>query len=166
MYASAMTKRGPRGPVPIYQVIIKAIKDDIAAGTLRPGQALPTEAEMCTIHQASRLTVRRALEVLREEDVIYTVRAEGSYVGPRDAPQIREPWEFEKIASEFADRIKRGDLKPDEVLPSQSELIEQYGVAKKTARAAMALLRDQGWVYTVPTIGTFVASRDKWPTES
>ncbi|MEU6791320.1 GntR family transcriptional regulator [Nonomuraea wenchangensis] len=159
-----MTKRGPRGPVPIYQVIVNAIKGDLASGKLKPGQALPTEAEMCAIHQASRLTVRRALEVLREEDVIYTIRAEGSYVGPRDAPQIREPWAFEKIAAEVVSSIKRGDYKPDEVLPSQSEIMERYGVAKKTARAAVALLRDQGWVYTVSAIGTFVAARDQWPT--
>jgi DNA-binding GntR family transcriptional regulator len=152
--------------VPIYQVIVNAIKDDIAAGALKPGQALPTEAEMCATHQASRLTVRRALEVLREADVIYTIRADGSYVGPRDAPQIREPREFEKIAAVLAEGIKRGDYKPDQVLPSQLELIEQYGVAKKTASAAVALLREQGWVYTVPAIGTFTASRDKWPTES
>ncbi|MEV0379740.1 GntR family transcriptional regulator [Nonomuraea sp. NPDC050643] len=149
--------------MPIYQVIVNAIKADIAAGKLKPGQALPTEAEMCATHQASRLTVRRALEVLREEDVIYTIRAEGSYVGPRDAPQIREPWEHEKIAAELVEGIKRGDYQPDQVLPSQLELVEQYGVAKKTASAAVALLREQGWVYTVPAIGTFVTSRDKWP---
>ncbi|MFI6497119.1 GntR family transcriptional regulator [Nonomuraea typhae] len=161
-----MTKRGPRGPVPIYQVIANAIKDDIAAGKLKAGQALPTEGEMCEIHGASRLTVRRALEVLREEEIIYTVRAEGSYVGPRDAPQIREPWEFEKIAACLVEGIKRGEYGQDQVLPSQSELIEQHGAAKKTVSAAVALLREQGWVYTVPAIGTFVASRDKWPTES
>ncbi|WP_344486589.1 GntR family transcriptional regulator [Nonomuraea monospora] len=161
-----MTKRGPRGPVPIYRMIVNAIKDDIATGRLKPGQALPTEAEMCTTHEASRLTVRRALEVLREADVIYTIRADGSYVGPRDAPQIREPREFEKIAADLAVSIKRGVYGPDQVLPSQLELIEEYGVAKKTVSAAVALLREQGWAYTVPAIGTFATHRDKWPWTS
>ncbi|WP_171074857.1 GntR family transcriptional regulator [Nonomuraea basaltis] len=149
--------------MPIYKTIINAIKDDIAAGRLQPGQALPTEAQLGEAHNASRLTVRRALSDLREEGVIYTVRAEGSYVGPEDAPKIREPWPFEKLAATIAEGIKKGGYQPDEVLPSESEMIEQHGVAKKTARAAVALLREQGWVYTVPAIGTFVASRDKWP---
>ncbi|MEU7891755.1 GntR family transcriptional regulator [Nonomuraea sp. NPDC049152] len=158
-----MTKRGPRGPVPIYQTIINALKDDIAAGRLKPGQALPTEAELGETHGASRLTVRRALSTLREEGVIYTLRPEGSFVGPEDAPRIREPWPFEKVAAAVAGGIKRGGYETDEVLPSESEMMQEYGVAKKTVRAAVALLREQGWVYTVPAIGTFVAARDKWP---
>ncbi|MGI5281721.1 GntR family transcriptional regulator [Nonomuraea polychroma] len=158
-----MTKRGPRGPVPIYRVIVNAIKDDVAAGQLKPGQMLPTEAELGEIHGASRLTVRRALAVLREEGVIYTVRAEGSYVGPEDALRIRPPWPFEQVAAAMAEGIKKGGYETDEVLPSETEMMEQYRVAKKTVRAAVALLREQGWVYTVPAIGTFVASRDKWP---
>ncbi|MBB5140500.1 DNA-binding GntR family transcriptional regulator [Thermocatellispora tengchongensis] len=161
-----MTKRGPRGPVPIYQVIVNAIRADIDNGVLRAGQALPTEAELGEAHGASRLTVRKALAILREEGVIYTVRPEGSYVGPEDAPKIREPWPFEKVAAAVAEGIKRGGYQPDEVLPSETEMMEEHGVAKKTVRAALALLREQGWVYTVPAIGTFVASRDKWPTTS
>lgn len=166
MYASVMTKRGPRGPVPIYQMIINAIKADIDAGTLKPGQALPTEAEIGETHGASRLTVRKALEILRNEGVIYTVRARGSFVGPEDAPVIRPPWPFEQLAATIAEDIRSGRYKTDEVLPSEREMMEQHRVAKKTVRAALALLRDQGWVYTVPAIGTFATSSDKWPTES
>ncbi|WP_433355497.1 GntR family transcriptional regulator [Microtetraspora malaysiensis] len=158
-----MTKRGPRGPVPIYQMIVNAIKADINNGTLKAGQALPTEAEIGETHGASRLTVRKALAILREDGVIYTIRAEGSYVGPPDAPKIREPWPFEKVAAALREGIVKGGYEPDEVLPSETEMIEEYGMAKKTVRAAVALLREEGWVYTVPAIGTFVSARDKWP---
>ncbi|MFD0661635.1 winged helix-turn-helix domain-containing protein [Thermocatellispora tengchongensis] len=79
---------------------------------------------------------------------------------------MREPWPFEKVAAAVIEGIDRGGYEPDEVLPSETEMMEEYGVAKKTVRAAVALLREQGWVCTVPTIGTFVASRDKWPTAS
>ncbi|MFD8529472.1 GntR family transcriptional regulator [Streptosporangium canum] len=161
-----MTKRGPRGPVPIYQVIVNAIKNDVAAGRLQPGQALPTEAKIGEIHSASRLTVRKAMAVLREEGVIYTVRPEGSYVGPPDAPKIRKQWPFEEVAAAVAEDIKKGDYEPDQVLLSETEMMEKYDVAKKTVRAAVALLREQGWAYTVPAIGTFVSARDKWPNIS
>ncbi|MFG3438390.1 GntR family transcriptional regulator [Nonomuraea sp. NPDC047897] len=158
-----MARRGPRGPVPIYQMIINAIKEDIADGRLKPGQALPTEAQLGEAHGASRLTVRKALAALREEGVIYTLRPEGSYVGPPDAPRIRPPWPFEQVAAAVAEDIKQGRYKTDEVLPSESEMMQQYDVAKMTVRSALALLREQGWVYTVPAIGTFVAAPDKWP---
>ncbi|MEV4472867.1 winged helix-turn-helix domain-containing protein [Nonomuraea sp. NPDC049504] len=159
-----MTRKGPRGPVPIYQMIINAIREDIDAGRLQSGQELPTEAELCKLHGASRLTVRKALAVLRDEGLIYTIQARGSYVGPEDAPTIRTPWPFEQVAASLLEGIKKGGYQPDEVLPSEVEITQTYGVAKKTARAAVALLREQGWVYTVPAIGTFVSSRDKWPT--
>ncbi|NRQ31343.1 winged helix-turn-helix transcriptional regulator [Nonomuraea sp. NN258] len=158
-----MNKRRPRGPVPVYQLVFNAVKADIDAGRLKPGQSLPTEAEMCEAHNASRQTVRRALADLREAGLIYTIRAEGSYVGPPDAPKIREPLAFERIADAIIEGIRKGTYKPDEVLPSESVMIEEFGAAKKTVRAAVNLLREQGWAYTVPAIGTFVASRDKWP---
>ncbi|MEU1880890.1 winged helix-turn-helix domain-containing protein [Streptosporangium sp. NPDC020072] len=158
-----MPKRPVRGPVPIYQMIVNAVKDDIAAGRLKAGQQLPTEADLGETHAASRLTVRKALGVLRDEGLIYTVRTEGSYVGPEDAPKIRPAWPREEVAAAVVADIRRGDFKTDEVLPSETEMMEKYGVAKKTVRAALALLREQGWVYTVPAIGTFVATPDKWP---
>ncbi|MER6171300.1 winged helix-turn-helix domain-containing protein [Streptosporangium sp. NPDC001681] len=155
-----MKRRGHRGPVPVYRQIIDAIKADVAAGVLKPGQALPKEAVLAQQHDASRVTVRNALAVLREEGVIYTRHAEGSYIGPEDAPRIREPWPFERVAAQVVELIRGGEYQPDTVLPSENEMMETYGVAKNTVRAAIALLREQGLVYTVPAIGTFVAKRD------
>ncbi|MFI6889143.1 GntR family transcriptional regulator [Streptosporangium canum] len=160
-----MTRRGQRGPVPIYRQIMASIKADVAAGVLKPGQALPKEDDLAKQHDASRLTVRKALALLREERVIYTQHPKGSYVGPEGAPQIRDPWPFESVAAQVTELIRGGEYEPDTVLPSENEMMETYGVAKNTVRAAMALLREQGWVYTVPAMGTFVEKRDKWNKE-
>ncbi|WP_344897783.1 GntR family transcriptional regulator, partial [Nonomuraea antimicrobica] len=54
---------------------------------------------------------------------------------------------------------------PDEMLPSEAEMERQYEVSKLTVRAAVALLREQGWAYTVPQRGTYVDSRERWPRE-
>ncbi|WP_433426241.1 GntR family transcriptional regulator (plasmid) [Microtetraspora malaysiensis] len=158
-----MPRTRPRTPVPIYALIVDAIKGDIDSGNLRPGQKLPTEQELCDRHQASRDTVRRALEILREDGTIYTRRPEGSFVGPEDAPQIREARPAEQFAASLAEEIRRGVYQPDEALPSENELVERLGTSKKSIRGAMELLRERGWAYTVPKIGTFVAARDKWP---
>ncbi len=156
-----MNRRGHRGPVPVYQQIVASIKADIAAGVLKPGQLLPKEDDLAEQHDVSRVTVRRALAVLREEDVIYTEHAKGSFVGPKDAPQIRPPWPFEQVAAQVTELINSGEYEPDTVLPSENEMMEMHGVAKNTVRAAMDLLREQGLVYTVPAIGTFVTKRDQ-----
>lgn len=162
-YSVGMTRRGPRGPVPVYQQIAESIRADIQSGKLKPGQLLPPEGEMCKEHGAARATVRNGLQVLRNEGLIYTIHAEGSYVGPEDAPKIRDPWPYEQVATGLIEQILNGKYEPDQVLPSETELMQDLGFSKKTVRGAMELLREQGWAYTVPAIGTFVTSRDQWP---
>ena len=60
--------------------------------------------------------------------------------------------------------IKRGILSaqypPDARIPTESELVETYEVARSTARRAVAALREDGLVYTVPARGTDVAKLD------
>ncbi|WP_204078269.1 GntR family transcriptional regulator [Planotetraspora phitsanulokensis] len=161
-----MTRRGPRGPVPLYKKISGDLRESIEKGELKPGQALPKELEICEQYDASRLTVRNALKILREEGLIYTVAAVGSFVGPEDAPQIREPYPFESMAAKIRADIIGGKYRPDEPLPAESEMHDLFGVAKKTGRAAYSLLRNEGWAYTVPAMGTFVSQPDQWPTET
>ncbi|MYW06292.1 GntR family transcriptional regulator [Streptomyces sp. SID3343] len=40
-------------------------------------------------------------------------------------------------------------------------VIQRYGVARDTARRAVKLLREQGYVETIPHRGTFVLVRDE-----
>ncbi len=43
-------------------------------------------------------------------------------------------------------------------IPTESEIVETWEVARTTARRAIALLRDQGLVITVPQRGSYVQS--------
>jgi GntR family transcriptional regulator len=60
--------------------------------------------------------------------------------------------------------IKRGILSrqfpADTRIPTESELVETFEVARSTARRAVAALREEGLVYTVPARGTYVARLD------
>ncbi|NVI88248.1 GntR family transcriptional regulator [Actinomadura sp. BRA 177] len=62
-----------------------------------------------------------------------------------------------QIADIIAGRIASGDLQPRRRIPSESDLVQEHGVARDTARRAVAHLREQGLVYTVPQRGTFVS---------
>lgn len=66
--------------VPYYQQLAAILRTQIERGELGPGQHLPSEAALMRRHRLARGTVRKALEVLRGEGLIQTVRQRGSKV--------------------------------------------------------------------------------------
>jgi len=70
---------------------------------------------------------------------------------------------YRQIARIIKRRIMSGQYPPNTRIPTESELVETYEVARSTARRAVKALRDEGLVYTVPQRGTYVAEQ---PTDS
>jgi len=54
-------------------------------------------------------------------------------------------------------RIKQGELKPEDRLPSEDELAEHYGVSKATIRQALNELAIEGFIRREQGRGTFVS---------
>jgi GntR family transcriptional regulator len=79
---------------------------------------------------------------------------------PDDAidPYADEPL-YVQLAGIVRRRIENGDLQHLDLVPSESSLVQTYGVSRDTARRAVALLRDEGAVFTVPHRGTYVGPR-------
>ena len=63
-----------------------------------------------------------------------------------------------QVANELRQQIRSGQLPPGRRVPSESDLEQIYGVARSTARKAIALLRDEGLVETVRGKGSFVVT--------
>lgn len=63
---------------------------------------------------------------------------------------------YHQVADILRDRIRSGRLQPGQLLPSEPHLVDEFGVARSTARQALAALRAEGLVVTVPRQGTFV----------
>ena len=72
---------------------------------------------------------------------------------------------YRQIAAILKRRILSGQYPPNSRIPTESELVETYEVARTTARRAVGALRDEGLVYTVPQRGTYVAQRPDDSTE-
>ena len=64
-----------------------------------------------------------------------------------------------QIAAILRRRIERGDYRPDSRIPTESEIVESFEVARTTARRAIKVLRDEGLIYTVPQRGSYVRKR-------
>jgi DNA-binding GntR family transcriptional regulator len=60
-----------------------------------------------------------------------------------------------QIAAWLRKRIDTGEFPPGKRLPSENDIQQLTGVAATTVRRAIALLREQGIVYTVPGRGTY-----------
>src|SRR5712671_7666400 len=64
---------------------------------------------------------------------------------------------YVEIAGELREHIESAALAPHTLLPSERELSETYQVSRMTARQALTLLENEGYVYRRPPRGTFVA---------
>lgn len=67
---------------------------------------------------------------------------------------------YRQLAAIIRGQIIRVELQPRDPIPSEKQLQQEHGVARETVRHAIALLRDEGYVYTLPQRGSFVAERD------
>lgn len=68
---------------------------------------------------------------------------------------------WEQIADVLKARIADGTYPVDSRLPSQHQLVAEFGVVPGTAQKVLTRLREQGWAYSVRGVGTFVAARDE-----
>jgi DNA-binding LacI/PurR family transcriptional regulator len=62
----------------------------IARGAYRAGQAIPSERELCRSAGVSRTTVRRAIDQLVGEGLLYRVPGSGTYVGRQPAGEASQ----------------------------------------------------------------------------
>jgi DNA-binding LacI/PurR family transcriptional regulator len=65
---------------PLYEQLYASIADAIAQGKLRPGDRVPSEMELATQYEVSRITSKAALEKLYREGLIERKRGKGSFV--------------------------------------------------------------------------------------
>jgi GntR family transcriptional regulator len=71
---------------------------------------------------------------------------------------------YRQIANIIRRRIESGELQPERPIPSEAQIMQEFGVARATARHAAELLRDDGLVVKVPGLGTFVRKPEEWHT--
>ena len=70
-----------------------------------------------------------------------------------DATQAR----YRQIKDHIIKLINTGELKADDRVPSENDLVKTFGIARMTAHRALRELSDEGYVVRLAGVGTFVA---------
>lgn len=73
---------------------------------------------------------------------------------------------YQQVLAAFTDAISRGDFKPGERLPSESELCAQLPVSLGTVQKAMGRLAASGLIVRNRRTGTFIADRRSQASEA
>jgi GntR family transcriptional regulator len=67
---------------PAYAQLVGILRGQIAAGVFRPGDRLPSEAQLCERYGVSPMTVRRAVNILVDRGVVSAEQGRGTFVRP------------------------------------------------------------------------------------
>lgn len=69
-----------------------------------------------------------------------------------------------QVRDELKTRILQGTYRSGQMVPSETTLVQEFGVARNTIRKAIKALREEGLITTVPHLGSFVS--DERPSGS
>jgi DNA-binding GntR family transcriptional regulator len=67
---------------PAYAQLVRILLGQIAAGMFRPGDRLPSEAQLCECYGVSPMTVRRVVNILTDRGVVIAEQGRGTFVKP------------------------------------------------------------------------------------
>ncbi len=70
--------------IQLRELILKRIND----GEYLPGEKLPSEREMSKIYKINRMTVKKAIETIVEEGILYKIQNKGTFVSKPDSKKI------------------------------------------------------------------------------
>jgi DNA-binding transcriptional regulator YhcF (GntR family) len=98
----------PDDPRPPYQQVAAALRAAILTRAIKPGERLPSQAQLAANYGVARMTVQQALRVLKEEGI--TVSRQGSGVFARSRterpiglrPHIERAFESQHVRIDFS----------------------------------------------------------------
>jgi len=69
------------------------------------------------------------------------------------------PPKYAQVVAEIQRRIESGEYAPGTLLPSEHQLVAEFGVSRPTIVKALSSLRQDGWIETQQGKGSFVRGR-------
>jgi GntR family transcriptional regulator len=113
-----------------YQEIADALRDRVRSGAYAAGRLLPSESELSAEFEASRVTIRRALEVLRDEGMLAARQGFGWFVASKPVRQT-----LARLATIEA-QMEESGMRPE-------RRILEFAFVRATGRVRQVLETDQ-----------------------
>ena len=93
------------GSAHYYDQLKQILHKLIQKGKYKPGDLLPPEQRLCVEFGVSRITVRKALDLLVQDGFLYRERGRGTFV---TRPPLKQPAQI----MSFTEELKKLGLKP------------------------------------------------------
>jgi DNA-binding transcriptional MocR family regulator len=128
---------------PPYQHAADELRRDILQGRIKPGEQMPAIRELQERFGVANMTMRSALNVLRDEGLIYTIHGRGSFVADHDgggefsANYTAPAWYLSK-KGERAGQAEPGEGGPDDADAAGATLAETLTALRDEIRALSA----------------------------
>ncbi len=154
---------------PIYRQVSDLLEARLVEDA-RPGDRLPSEAELSQQFDVNRLTVRRALNELSQRGLIETVHGKGSFVAPRvvryDVSAGRDA-SFTRSMRALGHRVGIRLLATDTVESPELQ-VELRTDGKVLQCTTVRVVDDQPWSLSVTSIGAerFPGLAKQWTGET
>jgi DNA-binding LacI/PurR family transcriptional regulator len=180
------TSSRPSKAAPFYEQVASVLRAQITGRDSDKPIRLPTEMEMCAIHHVSRITIRKALELLAREGLVQRARGRGTLTVPtairqwqhmRQSRVIHVLTDWQRLAEDptnFYGRIYQGILSRSEQkgyrLSTQSLESHRADLAinpripdpKSTAGVIFVGLMNEPTIHLYTQAGYCVVAVDYW----
>ncbi|MEA2967411.1 MAG: GntR family transcriptional regulator, partial [Alphaproteobacteria bacterium] len=121
---SKLLKAYDRSRVPLYIQVASVMRQRIEAKQWRPGQKISTLVELEQEFQVARVTVRQAIDILREEGLLHCQQGRGTFVAakPLSRHWLKLATSWDVLVASIKDNVpKRIKVDNPPQLPSLNE---------------------------------------------
>ena len=118
-----------RSGLPIYIQIMNQIESQVAGGTLKPGDQLPTVRALASELRVNFNTVARAYRMLDEARIISTQQGRGTYITEIPPPTVREKLRketLEALTHRYISEAMRLEFSKSEVRQMVSDQLKAW----------------------------------------
>jgi GntR family transcriptional regulator len=131
----------PESHVPLYTQIKDVLRTGILDGRYPPMSRMPSESELMTMFDVSRITIRQALGDLQKEGLIFKVHGKGSFVSqPKTFQNVTSLQGFAEAMSESGHEIINRVVQL-RFVPAPAEVAAQLGLAEGSGVAEIHRVR-------------------------
>jgi GntR family transcriptional regulator len=116
-------------PVPLYRQLYRYYRKAIDEGDLPVGEKLPSERQIAAEYGISRITARKALEILRQEGYVCAFQGKGAFV-THSTPQLT----YRAPVRSFSEAVLAMGMRPSskmltcDIVPVDGKIAQQLEV--------------------------------------